>query len=112
MVCRLVAHHRLGGVSGGVHGHHRKAQRAAYLRGQLVLPVLHHYRCDAALGQQPVDPGFDFWFEIGAGILGRARRHDAMVVWPQRCGLFPDSGLLGDDVLLCAQTSRAPGVQL
>ena len=59
MVCRPLADHRLGRLSRGFPGHDHQAERAAYLRGELVLPVVHRHRRDAACGQQPVDPGLD-----------------------------------------------------
>ena len=36
----------------------------------------------------------------------------AVVVWPQRCGLLPDSGLPGHDVLLHPEAGRTSGLQL
>src|SRR3546814_5000272 len=57
MVCRPVADHRLGGLSGGVRGHDRQTARTAYLCRQLVLPQLHHHHRDAPYRQQPGGSG-------------------------------------------------------
>ena len=85
----------------------RQTERAPYLRGELVLSGLHRHRCHAASGQQHDHPGQHLGFEVGHRLVWRARRHDPVVVWPQRRGLLPDCRLLGHDVLLHAETGRA-----
>ncbi len=82
VVRRPLADHRLGRLPGGLPGHHDQAQRAAHLRRQLVPAELHRHRGDAARGQQPQPAGQRLRLEIGAGLLGRAGRADAVVVRP------------------------------
>ena len=52
MVCRSVAHHRLGRLSAGVPGDADQAQGTAHLRRQLVLSRLHRHHRGAASRQQ------------------------------------------------------------
>jgi hypothetical protein len=88
-----------------LHGHAHQAQGTPYLRGQLVLPVVHRDHRDAAHGQQPGDPGVDLRLvAVGAGHRRRAGCHGAVVVRPQRRGLLPDRRLPWHDVLLRARS--------
>ena len=61
MVCGPVADDCLGRISCRLPRHYHQAQRTAYLRGQLVLPVVHRDHRDAAPDQQYLDPGVDLF---------------------------------------------------
>ena len=101
-------HAGLGGLRRRVLRHHRHAQGAPHLRGQLVLRRLHHHRGAAAHRQQRRHAGrLD---EVLLGLRRRAGRDGAVVVRPQRGGLLPDRRLPRDDVLLRPEAGRAAGV--
>jgi hypothetical protein len=82
MVRRPVADDRVGGLPRGLRRHDRQADRAAHLRGQLVLPLVHPDRGDAAHRQQPEPAGLDLRVEELSGVRGRAGRAGAVVVRP------------------------------
>ncbi|MDT4806804.1 hypothetical protein FQZ97_396410 [compost metagenome] len=107
---RGVDGHHLGRLRRGVLRHHHQAQDQAHLCGQLVLRRLHRGHRHAPRGRPPGHSG-----ELVQVLLGLLRRHrcdGAVVVRPQRRGLFPHHRLPRDDVLLHPQAGRAPGVFL
>ncbi len=64
-------------------GHDHQAERAAYLRGQLVLSLVHRDHRDAACGQQPVPSRFRSSAPNRCSLFaGRSGCDDAVVVRP------------------------------
>ncbi len=110
MADRHSDHHCLGRLRGGVLRHDHAAQDQTHLRRQLVFRGVHHHRGDSAHRQQPRAAGE--LHQILFGVRRGDRRHGAVVVRAQRCRLFPHCRVPRDDVLLRAETGRAPGVFL
>ena len=89
-----------------------KRERAAYLRGELVLSGVHRHRRGAAPRQQRGDADLDVFGQELFRLFRRAGRPGAVVVWPQRGRLLPDRGLPGNDVLLHSQGGGPAGLFL
>ncbi|MCY1449121.1 hypothetical protein D9M71_658420 [compost metagenome] len=90
--------------------HHHEAQDQAHLCGQLVLRRLHPGYRHAAHRQQHGNSGLRL--QVVLPVRRRHRRHDPVVVRPQRRGLLPHHRLPGDDVLLRAEAGRASDLLL
>ena len=82
MVCRSVAHHRLGLLSPHIHGNAVETQGTPYLRRQLVLPFLHRHDCHPARRQQSGDAGLAAGIQELFALLRSAGCAHTMVVRP------------------------------
>ncbi len=107
VVRRCVAHRGLGDLPDRLPRHHPAPPRAAHLRRQLVLSVLHRDRGDAAHRQQPGRAGVGVRGQELLGLRRRAGRAHPVVVWPQRRRLLPDRRLPRHDVLLHSRSRRS-----
>ncbi|MNP26086.1 hypothetical protein D3C76_1189250 [compost metagenome] len=95
----------VGGLRLPLLRHHRPAAGPPHLCWQLVLRGLHHRYRHGPCDQSCVAAGESV--QILLGVFGRHRRHDPVVVRPQRGGFHPLGRLPRDDVLLRAQAGRA-----
>ena len=112
MVFRPVPDGRVGGLFPGLSWHHHAARRAAHLRRQLVLSCLHSHHRGAASRQQRRGAGVAVLAEVLHRLVGRAGRHGAVVVRPQRGRLLPHRRLPRHHVLLHSQALRPAGLFL
>ena len=95
MVCGYLANGCLGCLSDCFHGHHRSAQGAAHLCGELVLSLFHCHCRDAASGQQRSRSRF---FPRGKKLFRICRVQDALTQWwygHNAVGFFLTAGFLG-----------------
>ncbi len=105
MADRHPDHAGLGRLCGSFFRYVGNQARQAHLCCQLVLRRLHHHHCGTPCIQQPGST--DKPDEILRHLLRRRRRHDGVVVRPQRRGIFSHGGLSGNDVLLRAEAGAA-----
>ena len=89
-----------------------QAQRAAHLRGELVLSRFHRHHRDAAPRQQRGHPRQSDEPQELHRLFRRAGCDDAMVVRAQRRRLLPDRRLSRHHVLLHPEAGRAAGLFL
>ena len=112
MVRRPLADRRLGRLPARLPRHDPAPPGAAHLCGQLVLPRLHPDHRRPPPRQQRRHPRLDLLVEVLHRLGGRAGRHGAVVVRPQRRRLLPHRRLPRPHVLLHPETGRPSGLFL
>ncbi len=108
MADRYPDHAGVGVLRGGFFRNPGDPPHQAYLCRELVFRRLHPDGCAAASRQQRGNSGDDV--EIVFRLRRRAGRDGAVVVRPQRRGLFPDRGFPRHHVLLYPEAGRAARV--